>query len=54
MATQVGVPTPSQSTCTFHVNWEAPGHWDVVVADPYGQEAVLPGGFELTEQFTRP
>jgi len=46
-ATGVTVVSPSQITCTLPINGAEAGAWDVVVVNPDGQEAVLPGGFTV-------
>ncbi|MFA5267729.1 MAG: PGF-pre-PGF domain-containing protein [Methanoregula sp.] len=47
-ATDVTVASPAQITCTLPITGAEAGAWDVVVTNPDGQEAVLPGGFTVT------
>jgi hypothetical protein len=47
-ATGVTVVSPAQITCTLPITHAEAGAWDVVVINPDGQEAVLPGGFTIT------
>jgi len=44
----VTVVSPSQITCILPIAGAEAGVWDVVVVNPDGQEAVLPGGFTVT------
>jgi hypothetical protein len=47
-ATGVTVVSPAQITVTLPITYAGAGAWDVVVINPDGQEAVLPGGFTIT------
>jgi photosystem II stability/assembly factor-like uncharacterized protein len=44
----VKAPTPNQLTCSVWIFGAQPGSYDVVVRNPDGGEALLPGGFTVT------
>jgi uncharacterized repeat protein (TIGR01451 family) len=47
VGTNVTVLSAFQITCDFDLAGAAPGAWDVVVTNPGGQSAALPGGFTI-------
>jgi hypothetical protein len=51
-ATGVTVVDPTKVTCSFDLNGQPVGFWDVVVTNPDGQEGSLMGGFEITNTTT--
>ncbi len=47
VATGVTVASPTRVNCAFDLAGAAPGAWDVVVTNPDGQAATLPGAFTI-------
>jgi PKD repeat protein len=45
--TNITVLSPAQITCTFDLTGHAAGPWDIVVTNPDGKTATLPGAFEI-------
>jgi len=48
IATDVVVADPATITCTFDLTGASPGTYNVVVANPDGQQGMLAGGFVIT------
>jgi PKD repeat protein len=46
--TNVQLVNPSKITCTFNLTDAEPGNWDVVLTNSDGQEAILAGGFSVS------
>ena len=53
-ATGVTVVDPTNVTCSFDLNGQPVGFWDVVVTNPDGQEGSLMGGFTITNTTSTP
>jgi thermitase len=47
-ATGITIVSSTKIFCTFNLNGKQAGSWDVVVTNPDGQSAILPGGFTIT------
>jgi thermitase len=47
-ATGITIVSSTKITCSFNLNGKQAGSWDVVVTNPDGQSAILPGGFSVT------
>jgi hypothetical protein len=46
-ATGISIVSSTKITCSFNLNGKPAGAWDVVVTNPDGQSAILPGGFTV-------
>jgi len=53
-AKNISVKSPENIQCTFPVNKISPGVWQVMVRNPDGNTAVLPGGLVITSPVSLP